>query len=305
MAQQTDEQLKQQAGIIKNETAKKANTAERNGQMLENIIDSKAHNSETKFIEDIVVQLSGSKSFGKYTNGQTIPAAGKTVVQVLLDVASEYLLPSLSDFLMSEQDPVIEIGGSISAGSHTFTWIMVNSDNYDELIGLTIRDETADVDLATAVVNDGSHAIALSAVQLNAEGATQVYRLIGKNSNGEDFFKDFTVTADYVRRFGTSAEVPDSSSEVRALAGATFGNTFSIPIAQGQTIVSFAYEASRPDITDSSVKYVEGFNSNVGATFTKQTFNVNDAGGTPRSYKVWTAVFSPYPTAVTYNVTIP
>lgn len=47
------------------------------------------------FTADIPVILSGGKTFGKYLSGQTVPAIGKTAQQVLLDVAQEFVGPSI------------------------------------------------------------------------------------------------------------------------------------------------------------------------------------------------------------------
>jgi hypothetical protein len=258
------------------------------------------------FTSDFTVVLSGAKTFGKYTNGQVVPAQGKTARQVLLDIAIEYLLPAFNAFAISGQNQTVELGTTIAAGNKTFTWATANGSNV-QANSVVIRNETAGVNLVASLANDGSEVVNLpGAIPLPNEGSQQVFRISAQNTQGGSFNRDFVIVADYVRFFGTPVSVPVNSANVRALAGNTFGNTFSINIPQGQTIIAFAYEATRPDIVDSSVKYVEGFNSNVGNTFTKSTFNVNDAAGVARSYKVYVAQLgAPYPAAATYNVTIP
>ncbi len=261
--------------------------------------------SEEKFVADINVVLSGGKTIGKYTNGQTIPAIGKTVKEVLLDIAIEYLLPAFSSFAITGQQATVEIGTTIASGSKTFTWGTINSGNVSANT-IAVRDQTAGADLVTGLANDGTEAIVIaSPILLAEEGDTQIYRIRGTNTNAGTFQLDFTITADYLRFYGVGS-IPVDSAGVRALAGSTFGNTFAISIPPGETEIAFAYEATRPDISDSSVKYVEGFNSNVGNTFTKTTFDVDDADGTPRSYKVYTCTLgAPFPGTATYNVTIP
>jgi hypothetical protein len=258
------------------------------------------------FGADFTVVLSGGKTFGKYSNGQLVPAAGKTPRQVILDVAIEYLLPAFTSFGITGQAATIELGASIAAGAKVFTWATSNDDNV-EPDTIEIRDQSAGIDLAVGLADDGTQNINLPGpIQLVNEGNTQIFRITGENTNGDPFTRDFTITADFLRFYGVSPVAPDVSAEVRALPFSTFGNTFSIPIPQGETIICFAYEAARPDISDSSVKYVEGFNANVGNTFTKFTFNVNDGGGTARSYKVYIATLgAPLPSDATYNVTIP
>jgi hypothetical protein len=46
------------------------------------------------FTQDIVVSLTNGKTLGKYVNGETVPAIGKTVQQVLLDIAFENIVPT-------------------------------------------------------------------------------------------------------------------------------------------------------------------------------------------------------------------
>lgn len=74
----------------------------------------------TTFKQDIVVSLSNNKTMGKYTNGQTIPAAGKTFEQVMRDIAIEYLTPSFSSFNVGVVSP-IEVGIPVSS-AQTFSW---------------------------------------------------------------------------------------------------------------------------------------------------------------------------------------
>jgi hypothetical protein len=258
------------------------------------------------FTSDFTVTLSGGKTLGKYASGQVVPAVGKTARQVLLDIAIEYLLPAFNAFGISGQSQTVELGTTIPAGSKTFTWGTTNPGNI-QATSIIIRNESGSSNLASGLPNTGTaSASLLTSINLPNEGSQQVFRIIGQNTQSGSFNRDFVIVADYLRFYGTPGSAPTNSTTVRALSANTFGNTFSINIAQGQTIIAFAYEATRPDIADSSVKYVEGFMSNVGNTFTKSTFNVNDAAGVARSYKVYVAQLgAPYPAAATYQVTIP
>lgn len=259
------------------------------------------------FASDFTVVLSGGKTFGKYTNGQIVPASGKTPMQVLLDIAVEYLLPAFSAFGLTGQATQVEVGTTIASGSKTFTWGTTNSGNIKPNI-IKIKNQTAGTDLATALANDGTESgVNVPApIQLNANNATQVFRIEAENTQNTVFNRDLTIIANFLRFYGCPVAAPANSADVRALGNSTFGNTFNINIAVGKQIIAFAYEDTRPDISDSSVKYVEGFNSNVGNTFTKFTFNVNDAGGTARGYKIYVATLgAPASSAMTYAVTIP
>lgn len=48
------------------------------------------------FTSDFVVTLTPPKTFGKYENGETVPANGKTAKQLLLDIAQEYITPAFN-----------------------------------------------------------------------------------------------------------------------------------------------------------------------------------------------------------------
>ena len=45
------------------------------------------------FSSDVTLNLSGAKSFGKYVNGQVLPASGRTPIQVILDALVESIVP--------------------------------------------------------------------------------------------------------------------------------------------------------------------------------------------------------------------
>jgi hypothetical protein len=65
-----------------------------NVQLLAQAVDDLAIPVGT-FAQDITVSLSGGKTFGKYTTGQTIPSTGKTAEEVMRLVAIEELFPTL------------------------------------------------------------------------------------------------------------------------------------------------------------------------------------------------------------------
>lgn len=258
---------------------------------------------------DVTTVYSGASpatiALGGITAGTDLD--GRTISSIVEQLLVVYQNPAFSSLAITGQATTIEIGETIPAGNKTFTWGTTNNGNI-KLNTIMIRNQSTLVDLlGFPIGNDGNEVVNLPApIQLNAEGATQIFRILAENTNDVSFWRDLTITADYKRFYGAPAIAPNDSATIRALASNTFGNTFSIVIPQGSLIAAFAYEATRPDISDSSVKYVEGFNANVGSTFVKTVLNVNDAGGTPRSYKLYVATLgAPYPANATYNVTIP
>lgn len=86
-----DEKLRKKAITIRDETMEGANTAYRIGDMFLGVLGAVDANAPApeKFTADINVKLASGKSFGKYVNGDTIPARGKTVSQVIIDALTE------------------------------------------------------------------------------------------------------------------------------------------------------------------------------------------------------------------------
>lgn len=229
----------------------------------------------------------------------------RTLTSLIEQAVVVYLQPAFTFFSLVGQALFIEVGDFIPAGNKNFAWATTNNSNI-LANSITIRNQSAGFDLASGLANSGNAAVNLPApIQLNAYGASQLFRLLMKNTQNAIISSDLVITAFYGRFFGSPANPPTDSASVRALPK-TFGNTFSLVIPQGNKVAAFAYEASRQDLTDGNVKYVEGFNANVGNTFVKTLLNVQDAGGTMRSYKLYIATLgAPYPAQATYNVTIP
>jgi hypothetical protein len=229
----------------------------------------------------------------------------RTLTSLIEQAVVVYLQPAFTFFSLAGQALSIEVGDSIAAGNKNFSWATTNNSNI-LVNSMTIRNQSAGLDLMSGLANSGNAVANLAApIQLNASSASQVFRLSMKNTQNVTISLDLAITAFYGRFFGSPVNPPSDSVSVRALSK-TFGNTFSLVIPQGNKVAAFAYEASRPDLADGNVKYVEGFNANVGSTFVKTLLNVQDAGGTLRNYKLYIATLgAPYPAQATYDVTIP
>jgi hypothetical protein len=68
-----------------------------------------------KFTKDVVVNFGGG-SLGKYANGTTIPAKGKTLDEFLLDLVSKSVAPSFSA-------PTVSIGASPGFGDYEIGYV--------------------------------------------------------------------------------------------------------------------------------------------------------------------------------------
>lgn len=285
---------------------------------------------------NILVSLSGGKTLGRYTNGQTIPSAGLNIDQFANLIAKETQVPTLTNpstgsfaFNVANQIevgtiiPTLTISALFSRGSinpqytatSPFRSGLPNTHKFTGAGGMT--ENIASISLnPTKSINNYSVALAANTfgIQVAYDGGVQPKDSDGNNFGtplgaGDSNIAQGTITGSYLQFYGSvlpSGSLPTNSATVRALTNSTFGTTFSIVIPAGHTKISFAYPATRANIIDSSVKYVEGFNSNVGNTFTQSIFNVNDAGGNPVSYKVYTVTLAaPESSAITYNVILP
>jgi len=240
------------------------------------------------FLTDIIVSLSGGKTFGKYTNGETIPSIGKTAVEVITDAAIEYINSTFTSFSVSTQPTTLEVGSTLSGGK-IFTWsINLNSGTVPTI---QIWDQTIPAVLI-ATPNDGTEVVVVTTIQLNADGATQQWRGEGLDTgivpNVQFYSSTFTVTARYYRFYGASATSPTDSATVRALPQSGFhstGNTFNLNT--GSTLTKFVV-ALPPGRTITSVIDLDALNADITSEYIAQSsINVLDAGGTNRAYNIY------------------
>src|SRR5690606_30365861 len=172
---------------------------------------------------DFTVVLSGGKTFGRFVNGQVVPAAGLTAKEVQLLAAIEYIPPAFASFGISGQSATVEVGTTIS-GSKPYVWVLNQNSGVVSLID--IYDVTAGVTLVSNTPNDGTQSANVIANQLNSNGATQQYKGIAHDSVGGSDIDSaiFTITARFLRFFGPSASTPSNSAAVRALPSSAFHN---------------------------------------------------------------------------------
>lgn len=135
---------------------------------------------------------------GKVAAGTNI--GGKTTGEFILAAAISYQAPVFTGFgINGEANLTVPLGYKIlkevSAGvGRTFTWSTSNAAN---IVANTvaIRNQTAGTFLAQYLANDGTEAIVLpAAIQLLANGNTQVFQVQGTSSQGS-FSRDLTFTA--------------------------------------------------------------------------------------------------------------
>ena len=239
------------------------------------------------FTQDVTFVLSGSKTFGKYSNGDTAAWTGLTAIEALIDAAVEYIDPAFSAFAVTGQSSTVEVGTTLS-GSKTFTWTVVA--NSGVVSTIDIYDVTDVSTLLAATTNDGSQVVTVNTLLLNTSGATQQWKGIANNTSpsGTVDSSTVTVTARFYRFYGAASSSPATSAAVRALASSAFqtsGATFTLNT--GSSLTRFVV-ALPPGVTITSVTDTSALNADITDEYVLTgTVSVTDAGGTSRTYNIY------------------
>ena len=181
------------------------------------------------FLNDIPVILDNGKSLGKYLNGDTIPAIGKTPEQVITDIAAEYIAPSITSFSMGL--PVTVEVGTIFTDITTATWVTSQPGNVQPN-SIHIEDLTNNNLLVGPTINDGNEAIDVDLfgpIQKTTE-SSHSWRISLDNTQGGSALKSTSTAWSYKQFYGTGT-IPTNSSEVRALGNERYnniGNSFTL-----------------------------------------------------------------------------
>lgn len=259
------------------------------------------------FENDFTLILSGSKSFGKYINGQTVPAAGKTAREVILEAAVEYLIPTFTSFDISDEASVVETGYRVT-GSTTFTWATSNPTNVEpntvDLIDVT----NANLILASGLDNDGSETITLpSDVYYNTPGSTNQWKVQAQNTELDSFDTTTTITWRNKLFYAPASSDPITSNDVRTLGNEAFYSGSTTFILNTGSILTDFYVALPPGKTITSVVDLDALNAVITASYVLLgTINVDDIG-TPANtfaynlYKMHIAV--PYSSNHRHSIT--
>ena len=253
-----------------------------------------------KFTKDVV--LNGVSSFGKYTNGQTIPAKGKTLDEFLYDVVTKVVLPTYTA-------PSVSISASPAFGAYEIGYdpgqvTLSNTYTKNDAGNVTLTTYNKGGTSLGAGVNINSPGPITSSVSYNVTVNYGAGTTV-KNDNLGNPYPTGQITAGstssgsgsystYSKRFwgGTSVAFTASNtynyaSLSQALGSDNSGSSNSITVSltpTGTQNVFFAYLASSPDL--SSVLY-NGL-ENIDA-FTKTLINITNAQGHAQSYKVYTS----------------
>lgn len=252
------------------------------------------------FTADIPVSLTGGKTVGRYANGSTIPAIGKTAQQVFLDIASEYLPPAFSAFTMQGQATTVEVGTVIS-GNKTFTWSTTNSGNVQPNT-VKITDVTNSVDLATALANDGTEIVNLTTPISKSLLGSHQWRASAQNTQAGNFQSSvFIINWQFKRFVGVSNNPTLTENQIEALTatlGANNNGTYAL-VAGGYKYLCFPDSYGSPTastgIKDTATGFPvamadssdDAFYSNVQNGWSYGIVPVTNALGVTHNYRVY------------------
>ena len=266
-----------------------------------------------KFTKDVVVNFGGG-SLGKYANGTTIPAKGKTLDEFLLDLVSKSVAPSFSA-------PTVSISASPGATAYEI--------GYDPgLITLSSTFNKNDGGNATATMFYKNGSSLGAGVNTNAPGAitgSVGYSVIvnyaagtaTKNDNLGTPFPNTIIAGStsaslnfstYSKRYWGGISTPFNSTTIYDIttlsstpnsdnAGTSKSISTNINIT-GTQYAYFAYPATNADLTSIMYNNFESIN-----TFTKTIVQIKNAQGYTQNYKVYTSndSFSATLTSISFN----
>ena len=250
-----------------------------------------------KFTKDVVVNFGGG-SLGKYANGTTIPAKGKTLDDFLLDLVSKSVAPGFSA-------PSVSIGASPAAGSYEIGYdpgLVTLSSTYNKNDGGNANSTIfykSGTPLGANTNSPGpiTTTVSYSVVVAYAAGTAT------KNDNLGTPYPN-TITAgstsaglsfsSYSKRYWGGISVPFNTTTIYEIinfnplttstsdgSGGSKSKTTDINIT-GTQYAYYAYPASNPDLTSIIYNNFESIN-----TFTKTIVQIKNAQGYTQNYKVY------------------
>jgi hypothetical protein len=247
-----------------------------------------------KFTSNVTINLSGSKSLGKYANGATIPSAGKTLDEFLLDLVTESIHPSY-------QAPYVSISSNKSASYEIGTSIglVTLNSGYGQRNGGAMTSTTYyknGVSLG-AGVNSNIHGNLTTSISYSVTMTYGAGPVLNDNLGNPDPYgqiaagstsSSLTISPFAYKYFGASASntINDAilllAGTSKEVASSKAKSNFNVPISGGAKYIFYAYPASLGTLTSITV---EGFGS--FDAFSVFTQDVTNASGHVQSYKIY------------------
>ena len=250
-----------------------------------------------KFTKDVVVNFGGG-SLGKYANGTTIPAKGKTLDDFLLDLVSKSVAPSFSS-------PSVSISAIPGATSYEIGYdpgVVTLSSTYNKNDGGNATSTTFYKGGTALSANTNSPGPITSSVDYSVT----VNYAAGTGTKNDNLGTPYpnTITAgstpaslsfsSYSKRYWGGISVPFNTTSVYDItslspvpssdnSGGSKSITTNITIT-GTQYAFYAYPASNADLSSIMYNNFESIN-----TFTKTIVQIKNAQGYTQNYKVYTS----------------
>jgi hypothetical protein len=220
-----------------------------------------------------------TETVGGVQRGDTFTTNDAGVKQILIT----YQAPGFSSFaLAGTGGRTVPVGTQYPAGFKSFTWSTTNSGNVTAN-SLQLWDVTAQAILASNEANDGTLSASTAAFTA-ALGESRRYRLTGRNSNGNFFTADLSISGAYQVYAGAGSQAPTTSAQVRALPIVQLAPSgLQFTINTGTTATVFALYIP-PGRTLQSIIDLDALNKDVTGEYAAGTQSVNDEAGAPVAY---------------------
>ena len=250
-----------------------------------------------KFTKDVVVNFGGG-SLGKYANGTTIPAKGKTLDDFLVDLVSKSVAPGFTA-------PNVSIGASPAAGSYEIGYdpgVVTLNSTFNKNDGGNAASTTFYKGGTALGANTNSPGPITSTVSYSVT-VNYAAGTATKNDNLGTPYPN-TITAgstsaglsfsSFSKRYWGGISVPFNTTTIYEIinfnplttstsdgSGGSKSKTTDINIT-GTQYAYYAYPASNPDLTSIIYNNFESIN-----TFTKTIVQIKNAQGYTQNYKVY------------------
>jgi hypothetical protein len=250
-----------------------------------------------KFTKDVVVNFGGG-SLGKYANGTTIPAKGKTLDDFLLDLVSKSVAPSFSS-------PSVSISAIPGATSYEIGYdpgVVTLNSSYTKNDGGNATSTTFYKGGSALGANTNSPGPITSTVSYSVT----VNYAAGTGTKNDNLGTPYpnTITAgstsaslsfsSYSKRYWGGISIPFNTTSVYDIttlsstpssdnSGVSKSITTNITIT-GTQYAFYAYPATNADLTSIMYNNFESIN-----TFTKTIVQIKNAQGYTQNYKVYTS----------------
>ena len=242
-----------------------------------------------KFTNNVTINLSGSKSLGKYANGATIPTAGKTLDEFLLDLVTESIHPSYqapSVSISSNKSASYEIGTSIGSVILSSSYVQRNggsaiSTTYYKNSGALGSNTDTYGSLLTNITYSVTVTYGAGPVLNDNLGNPDSYGQIATGSTSSSL----TISPFAYKYWGSSTSNSIDDATLRAGTNENSGkakSSFNIAITGGTKYIFYAYPASLGALSSISIGGFESFDA-----FSVFTQDVTNASGHVQSYKIY------------------